>query len=258
MKVVIDESNRLMVVKAIVVEDSRLARRELTELLKIFPEIEIVKEADNINKAKQIIETLKPDLIFLDINMPGGNGFELLESLASCPEVIFTTAYDEYAVKAFEYNALDYLLKPINTKRLAQAVGKIKDRISVVRSLEGSNNLKRLGKIFIKDGDRCWIVEHEKIKYFESSGNYVKIHFDNNKPMLYKSLNKIEETLDDDLFVRASRQFIINKKFISSIHHSSEKGLSITMDDKKVIAISRRNTFRVKKILPYRESNTNI
>jgi len=242
-----NELDRTMLIKVIIVEDSRLARLELTELLKAFPEIEIINEADNISKAQRIIETLKPDLIFLDINMPGGNGFELLESLKNCPEVIFTTAYDEYAVKAFEYNALDYLLKPINTNRLAQAIGKIKNKMNVVHSLEDPNKLKRLGKTFVKDGDRYWIVRHEKIRYFESCGNYVKVHFDNNKPMLYKSLNKIEISLEDDLFVRANRQFIINKTFISSVHQSSEKGLSITMDDEREIVVSRRNVSQVKK-----------
>ena len=142
-----NELDRTMLIKVIIVEDSRLARLELTELLKAFPEIEIINEADNISKAQRIIETLKPDLIFLDINMPGGNGFELLESLKNCPEVIFTTAYDEYAVKAFEYNALDYLLKPINTNRLAQAIGKIKNKMNVVHSLEDPNKLKRLGRL---------------------------------------------------------------------------------------------------------------
>lgn len=237
-----------MIINAIIVEDSRLARRELTELLKIHPEINIIDEAEHIEKAKILIETLRPDLVFLDINMPGGSGFQLLEKLIICPNVIFTTAYDEHAVKAFEYNALDYLLKPINPKRLAQSVSKIINKICVLNELKVGDSVNSSKKIFVKDGDKCWLVSHVKIRYLESCGNYVKIHFEKNQPLYYKSLNKIEEILDRHLFVRASRQFIINKNYISKVDDSGEKGLSLTMDDERIIAISRRNISQVKKI----------
>ncbi|NQZ07583.1 MAG: response regulator transcription factor [Algicola sp.] len=234
--------------KAIIVEDSRLARLELQELLKCHPEIEVVGEAKNITIAQQKIEALAPELIFLDINMPGGDGFELLERLDSCPEVIFTTAYDEYAIKAFEFNALDYLLKPVNPKRLAQALTKLAEK-QPNASINTPNDAPIDHKIFVKDGERCYLIDVDKIRYFESSGNYARIHFGKNKPMLYKSLNKIEPRLQPKVFVRTNRQYIVNINYISAIETSGISGLLLTMDDGREIDVSRRHTSLFKQLL---------
>ena len=176
--------------KALIIDDERLARKELTNLLQEYPEIEIVGEAVNAEDAQEKINSLKPDLLFLDIQMPEKTGFELLQSLDNVPEVIFTTAYDEYALKAFDFNALDYLLKPIEPDRLKEAINKLLKRALPDEETEDSED-KKLGpsdRVFVKDGDKCWFVKLENIRLFESDGNYIKIYFDNYKPMIHKSL----------------------------------------------------------------------
>ncbi|WP_395373660.1 LytR/AlgR family response regulator transcription factor [Marinicella sp. W31] len=228
--------------RAIIVEDSRLARLELQQLLKAHPDVEIVAEAKDVRSAQLAIAENDPELIFLDINLPDGNGFELLQSLSHCPQVIFTTAYDAYAIQAFEYNALDYLLKPINPKRLQQALDK---RTGVEHDDSGTID----HKIFVKDGDRCWLIDIQQIRYFESCGNYVRLCFDSHQPLIYKSLSHIEKRLQDKVFFRTNRQFIVNVNFIQSIEASGSTGLFLTMDDGKEIEVSRRHTSHFKNML---------
>lgn len=175
--------------KAIIIDDERLARVELRRLLTPHKNIEIIGEAKNVDDALKKIEELKPDLIFLDIQMPGKNGFELLESLDSVPTVIFTTAYDEYALKAFEYNALDYLLKPIEPTRLEETINKVVIRKQEEMEAQLPNVLKEDDQIFVKDGERCWFVKLSSIRLFESEGNYVRLYFENNKPLILRTLN---------------------------------------------------------------------
>src|SRR5687767_8083070 len=171
--------------KAIIIDDERLARAELRKLLQEFPEIEIIDEAANAEEGLTKIENHNPDLIFLDIQMPGKTGFDLLSELDRAPQVIFTTAYDEYALKAFEVNALDYLLKPVEPKRLADALHKLHASEST-----GSNHhsngftsdtnrslLTENDQVFVKDGERCWFVKLSEIRLFESVGNYAKVFF---------------------------------------------------------------------------------
>lgn len=259
--------------RAIIVEDSRLARLELKALLKLHPEVEIIDEAKNIDIAHEKIEALNPDLIFLDINMPNGNGFELLERLVECPFVIFTTAYSDFAIKGFEVNALDYLVKPIHPKRLAGSIEKLKQRILETtesnekkQNEEAPNNAshspniapKRNAtelplpidhKIFVKDGEKCWLIDVAKIRYFESCGNYAKIYFETHSPMIYKSLNLIEQRLNPNIFIRTNRQFIVNTHFIRAIETRGNNGLVLTMDDAKDIDVSRRHTNTFKHLL---------
>jgi two-component system LytT family response regulator len=252
--------------RAIIVEDSRLARLELKALLKLHPEVEIIDEAKNIEIAQEKIEALKPDLIFLDINMPNGNGFELLERLIECPFVIFTTAYGEFALKAFEVNALDYLVKPIHPKRLAASIEKLNQRIleatqnplnqndnensnTAIAKSEVELPLSIDHKIFVKDGEQCWLIDVAKIRYFESCGNYAKIYFETHKPMIYKSLNLIEQRLNPNVFIRTNRQFIVNTHFIRAIETSGNSGLVLTMEDGKEIDVSRRHTNTFKHLL---------
>jgi len=228
--------------KAVIVEDSRLARVELKQLLKEHPGVEIIAEAKDMRSAQLALAKHQADLIFLDINLPDGDGFELLQSLAHCPQVIFTTAYDEYAIKAFEYNALDYLMKPINPKRLQQALEKLD-------TTDDTHDNAIDHKIFVKDGDRCWLIDIHQVRYFESCGNYVRLYFDAHQPLVYKSLSSIEKRLQEKVFFRTNRQYIVNVNFIQSIEASGSTGLFLTMDDGKEIEVSRRHTSHFKNML---------
>ncbi len=239
--------------KAIIIDDERLARKELRTLLEEYSEIEIISESHNAEHAKKNIETLKPDLIFLDIQMPGKNGFELLEELSYLPQVIFTTAYDEYALKAFEVNAFDYLLKPIEKDRLRDSIEKLKERIKedaeLDEKLASTPKSGRMGlddQVFVKDGEKCWFVKLNKVSAFESEGNYVRVYIDNYKPLILKSLNNLEQRLDDKTFFRANRKFIINLDWIEKIENWFNGGLRVTLKDEKQIEISRRQAAKLK------------
>ncbi|HNR74120.1 MAG TPA: response regulator, partial [Cyclobacteriaceae bacterium] len=213
--------------RALIIDDERLARKELAKLLEEHPSIEIVGEAMNADEAEQMINELNPDLLFLDIQMPGRTGFQLLESLESVPLVVFTTAYDEFALKAFEVNALDYLLKPIQAERLSEAIQKIMEK---ERARIGRGPGKKLGledQVFVKDGERCWFVSLANIRYFESDGNYIKVYFDANRPMIHKSLNALDDRLDERAFFRASRKHIINLSWVEGIEPWFNGGLMV-------------------------------
>ncbi len=233
-------------IKTILVDDERLARNELKKILKEFPEIEIVDEAVNVPEAIEKIETLKPDLIFLDIQMPGNKtGFDLLEVLEYMPKVVFTTAYNEFAIKAFEFNALDYLLKPIETRRLAEAIQKVKK----TREREAQTPREQLGvqdQVFVKDGERCWFVKLGEVRLFESVGNYAKVFFGTNKPLILKSLNALEERLDPKVFFRANRKHIINLQMVSKIDAHFNGGLKVTLNGGEEIEVSRRQAVKFK------------
>ncbi|MFT6828955.1 MAG: two-component system LytT family response regulator [Roseivirga sp.] len=236
--------------KALIIDDERLARKELTNLLQEYPEIDIVGEAVNAEDAIEKIEALKPDLLFLDIQMPGKTGFELLQMLDNVPEVIFTTAYDEYALKAFDFNALDYLLKPIEPDRLKEAINKLLKRAQPDEDVTLEE--KKLGpsdRVFVKDGDKCWFVKLENIRLFESDGNYIKIYFDNYKPMIHKSLNALDERLDDRAFFRASRKHIINLTWVESIESWFNGGLMVVLRGGEKVEVSRRQAARFKEMM---------
>lgn len=219
--------------KAIIIDDERLARAELKKLLLDYPEVEVVDEAANAEEGLAKIELQQPDLIFLDIQMPGKTGFDMLAQLEKAPHVIFTTAYDEFALKAFEVNALDYLVKPIEPKRLADAVQKLNaseirdsrpDIISTNNSLLTEND-----QVFVKDGERCWFVKLNEIRLFESVGNYAKVFFGANKPLILKSLNALEERLDEKTFFRANRKHIVNLRMIDKIEPYFNGGLLLEL-----------------------------
>jgi two-component system LytT family response regulator len=243
-----------MSLKAIIVDDERLARAELKKLLQAFPDINVIDEAANAEEGVDKIETQNPDIIFLDIQMPGKTGFDLLADLEKAPHVIFTTAYDEYALKAFEVNALDYLLKPIEPKRLADAVHKLQDEISRERSgINGVNRgpLTEADQVFVKDGERCWFVKLNEIRLFESVGNYAKVFFGNNKPLILKSLNSLEERLDDRVFFRANRKHIINLRWIEKIEPYFNGGLLVELKGGEKIEVSRRQTVKFKEMMSF-------
>src|SRR6187200_1019083 len=222
-----------MPLKAIIVDDERLARAELKKLLQDYPDIDVVDEAANAEEGVDKIENQNPDVIFLDIQMPGKTGFDLLTDLERAPHVIFTTAYDEYALKAFEVNALDYLLKPIEPKRLADAMQKLhvaetKENHIIPENFNQSI-LTEADQVFVKDGERCWFVKLSDIRLFESVGNYAKVFFGPNKPLILKSLNDLEERLDEKFFFRANRKHIVNLRMIDKIEPYFNGGLLLEL-----------------------------
>ncbi len=240
-----------MKIRTIIVEDERLARKEMRSLLSAFPQIDIVGEATNVSEGITKIEELKPDLIFLDINMPANKtGFDLLEVLDHTPKVIFTTAHDEYAIKAFEVNALDYLLKPIEEERLKEAIEKLEIALQSEKGTEANEEEKKLkanDKVFVKDGERCWFVRIGDVRFFETAGNYSKVIFDKNRPLILKSLNALEERLDGSQFFRANRKQIINLEFIDQIHPHFNGGLKVMLSCGEEIEISRRQASKFKE-----------
>ena len=242
--------------KAIIVDDERLARNELKRLLENFPSIEVIGEAANTDEASQLIEELQPDVVFLDIQMPGKTGFEWLEEWDGfLPEIIFTTAFDEYALKAFEVNALDYLLKPIELARLSESIQKLESRFQRPSRTEKSATTNHVlggnDQIFVKDGEKCWFVRLDRVRLCESMGNYVRLFFDDQKPLVLKSLNSLEERLDPKLFFRCNRKHIVNLNFIEKIEPWFSGGLQVTLKGEKAekIEISRRQSIRFKELL---------
>lgn len=241
--------------KVVLIDDERLARNELKKLLAEFPELDIVGEASNANEGVEKIKSLEPDLIFLDIQMPGKTGFDMLRMLDHTPEVIFTTAYDEYAIRAFEVNALDYLLKPIEPKRLADAVHKLKEihgsEEAHISDLSNRTLLNDQDQVFVKDGDRCWFIRLSEIRLFESVGNYAKVFFGDNKPLILKSLNALEERLDPKVFFRANRKHIINLRSIEKVEPYFNGGLLIELKGGDQVEVSRRQAVKFKEMMSF-------
>lgn len=239
--------------RAIIIDDERLARAELKKLLQEFPEVEVIDEAANAEEGISKIEAQRPDLIFLDIQMPGKTGFDMLSDLEKSPQVIFTTAYDEFALKAFEVNALDYLLKPVEPKRLADAIQKLHFAdVKEHRPLTENMNNSILGEndqVFVKDGERCWFVKLNEIRLFESVGNYAKVFFGVNKPLILKSLNALEERLDEKFFFRANRKHIVNLRMIEKIEPYFNGGLLLELKGGEKIEVSRRQTVKFKEMM---------
>ena len=236
---------------AIIVDDERPARIELARLLGGCPAVRLVGEAESAPEACELIERLRPELVFLDIEMPEQNGFDLLESLSPPhPQVIFTTAYNAYAVRAFEVNALDYLLKPINPRRLAAALERVVQRCAgmpaaSVESVGAGPDasaapLQPDEHVFVRDGDRCWFVPVRSLRLLESAGNHTRLHFDKATPLLYRTLNSMEERLPPALFMRANRSQLINLTMIETIGQWFSGSLKVMLKDGTEVEFSRR------------------
>ena len=225
--------------RAMIVDDEPLARRELGRLLAEFAWIDIVGEAANVGEAAPLIDRLLPELLFLDIQMPGGTGFDLLERIEHLPRVVFTTAYDRHAVLAFEVNALDYLLTPIEPARLAAAVARAQAAApnAPPAGARGGANHERL---FLRDGDRCWFVPLREVKLFTAEGNYVRISWDRIHPLLGRPLSSLEPRLDPRRFFRANRQQIINLEYIESIDLGVNGRLHVQLRGGPEVQVSRR------------------
>jgi two-component system LytT family response regulator len=241
--------------RTLVIDDERLAREELKSVLSEIHEIVVIGEAQNGDEALKLIKSEAPDLIFLDINMPEMNGFEMLKKLDEIPKVIFVTAYDEYALKAFEVNALDYLLKPIDPKRLEEAIEKLKKESDEEfestlnpKFNRSSRTLSVLDRVFIKDGEKCYFVQLADVRMLESDGNYVKVYFDKNRPLILRSLNSFEEKLDPEHFFRANRKFIVNINWIEKVENWFNGGLQVELRSGDKIEVSRRQAIRFKEL----------
>ena len=231
--------------KCLVVEDSRLARKEIVQLLDEINAFDSVEEAANGEEAKAMLKEFQPDVIFLDIHLPGMNGFEFLESLDQIPKVIFTTAYDEYAIKSFDYNAIDYVLKPIKKERLEKAIGKLKlDEIPTKNDRSGAS----VQQVFVRDGANCWFVKMADIRLFESVGNYSRIYFADKKPLIQRSLNYLEGVLDEAMFFRINRQQIINLNFIDKVDTWFTGKLLVTLNTGEKVEVSRRRATELRKL----------
>ena len=222
--------------KAMIIDDEPPARRELRRLLSEFAWLEVVGEAGNIEQAQGMVESLAPDLLFLDIQMPGGSGFDLLSRLEHLPQVIFTTAHDEHAVRAFEVDALDYLLKPIDPPRLAAALARVK----VAHAERAPRPEAVLEQIFVRDGERCWFVPLREVRLLSSEGNYIRLSWGKTQPLLGRALAALEPRLDPNRFFRANRRQIINLDFIEHVELGVNGRLHAQLRDGPEVEISRR------------------
>lgn len=240
--------------KVLIVDDERLARKELRRLLSAHPGAEVVGEAGNADEARAFLAGNRPDVVFLDVQMPGENGFELLESLETVPHVVFCTAYDEYALRAFDVNALDYLLKPVDPARLAAALKRAEAQPAADLEDEPAPRTGPLQpdeRVFVREGDRCWFVPVRSVRLLESEGNYTRLHFEEHRPAVFRSLNAMEERLSPDTFFRANRAQVINLDFIEKIEPWFSGSYIVTLRGGERVELSRRQsqTFRAKMSL---------
>ncbi|CAN5454666.1 LytTR family DNA-binding domain-containing protein [soil metagenome] len=225
-------------IRVLIIDDERYARMELKRLIAGFPELELVGEAKNADEAQQLIEDKHPDLLFLDIQMPERSGFDLLQSLEDVPEVIFTTAFDQYAVKAFEVSALDYLLKPIRAERFAQAIARLTGKAALATQSR---------QIFVKDRDQYHLIRWEKVYLIESMDNYARLFYEGKNAWLKRSLNQLVKTLDDTMFIRINRAQVVNRNFIQMINTNEHGRLTITLNSGQTLQVSQRQSVQLKK-----------
>jgi two-component system LytT family response regulator len=232
--------------KALIIDDERLARAEVRRLLDDFNWVKVVGEAENAEQALALIQAQQPDLLFLDVQMPGKTGFDLIEEIrGDMPRVIFTTAYDEFALRAFEVNALDYLMKPITPDRFAAALSRVReDSITTA----DQSPLRTSDQVFVRDGERCWFIPVSKVRLLESEGNYTRVRFENQSPLIYRSLSTLEQRLPAEDFFRINRQQVVNLHFIEKIETWFSHGLKIWLKGGEECEVSRRaaRAFRQK------------
>lgn len=233
-----------MSIKTVLVDDEPLAIAELQSMLKNHDDIEVVTVCYDAKDALSKIQELKPQLLFLDINMPGKSGFDLLSELDEAPEVIFVTAYDQFALKAFDVNALDYILKPVNPDRLTEAITKVRKKFSESKTSDERLTIQK--RIFIKDGEDCFFVPLSEIYFIESVGNYARVYYQDKKPLLHKSLNYLEEKLPEEFFFRASRQQMFNISFVKKIIPYFSNTLQVELQGGIKIDLSQRQSVKFK------------
>ncbi len=227
--------------RVLIVDDARLARAELRTLLAQIDAVELVGEAEDVPQAREAIARLHPDLVLLDIQMPSGSGFDVLANLEPAPAVVFTTAYDQYALKAFEANALDYLLKPVDPIRLRAALDKARADTSIATASTSERGpLGAEDQVFLRDGERCWFVAIGEISRIVVDGNYARVWFRDQTALLARSLTALEAKLDPTQFFRANRNTLVNLRHIRAVETSIADGYLLRLKDGGEIEVSRR------------------
>ncbi|MGX9191204.1 LytR/AlgR family response regulator transcription factor [Stenotrophomonas sp. Ker107b] len=239
--------------RVLIVDDARLARRELRTLLAAIPWVACVGEADDVPAAREAILREQPDLVLLDVQMPSGEGFDVLDGLETVPMVVFVTAYDQYAVRAFETNALDYLVKPVEAGRLQAALERGRERLSAPAAPAATDSVRdALGaedQVFLRDGERCWFVALGEIRKVVVDGNYARLWFRDQNAVLARSLSTLEARLSPALFFRANRNTLVNLRRVRAIEPSLGDGYDLTLDDGSQVEVSRRQARELRERL---------
>lgn len=235
-------------IKAIVVDDERLARKELILMLNEFSNIEISGEASDISTAQKLLTEIKPDLVFLDIQMPGESGFDLINSIPANTKVIFVTAFDEYAIRAFDVSALDYLLKPVNPKRLKETIEKIGQVNSSVLILGELRKLEEHDRLLVTLNSKLQFIKVNSIIYISAAGDYTEVQTsEHQKGITLKSIKEWEMRLPESLFVRIHRSTIVNLEFVERIDEWFQKSYRIHLKNIDFpFEVSRRYTAKLK------------
>ena len=245
-------------IRTIIVEDEELARNLLKSFLKDQENIEVVAECENGFEGVKMINELKPDLVFLDIQMPKITGFEMLELLEHKPHIIFATAYDQYALKAFEYNAADYLLKPYSKVRLNEAIEKVAERIrndgsesEVADKVSDYPREETLDRIVVKDRHKINIIPVDDVRYIESMDDYVMIYTANSRHMKQKTMKYFEGALDPNHFIRIHRSYIVKVEEINEIQQYEKESYIVILHDKTKLKVSKTGYKNLKEILNF-------
>jgi two-component system, LytTR family, response regulator len=239
----------------IIIDDEKLARDLLLEYVELFPELEVIAECSKGSDAVDKINTLKPDLIFLDVQMPGMNGFDVLDEIDHDPYVIFTTAYDKYAIKAFEKNAVDYLLKPLDEERFTLAVNRAMKRKSmeqgdigeILRTFKHADKESYETHIFVQKSEKLFNLPVEEIIFLEASGDYTVINAKHDQFVSSMGIGKVEELLNPETFIRVHRSTIININFLKEIERHFNGGLIVKMQNGKSFPVSRTYAKEIRK-----------
>ncbi|MBN5049784.1 response regulator transcription factor [Stenotrophomonas maltophilia] len=236
------------VLRVLIVDDARLARQELRTLLSSLPWVQCVGEADDVPAAREAIATLAPDLVLLDVQMPSGSGFDVLDGLERVPAVVFVTAYDSYAVRAFQANALDYLVKPVEAPRLLEALERARQHAQLSTEAPGGHGtLGTQDQVFVREGERCWFVAVAEIRRLVVDGNYTRLWFRDQNALLARSLSALEARLPPDLFFRANRNTLVNLRRIRAVAPSIGDGYDLALDDGSEVEVSRRQARELRE-----------
>jgi two-component system LytT family response regulator len=244
-----------MQIKCLIIDDEQLARDLLREYIEQIPELNIIGEAARGSEAVERIDSDKPDLIFLDVQMPGMNGFDVLDEISHDPHVIFTTAYDQYAIRAFEKNAVDYLLKPIDQERFKLAVNRAIDRMrleqnpvgELLRSLKTDNKSSFDSHIFVQKSEKLINLPVEEIMFLEASGDYTILTTKNDQYVSSSGIGKLEEILNPEIFFRVHRSTIININYLKEIERHFNGGMMVKMVNGKTFPVSRTYARLIRK-----------
>lgn len=239
--------------RVIIIDDEVLARERIEHQLQEYDEIKVIASCSNGFDGYKLINELHPDLVFVDIQMPKINGFEMLELITDKPTIIFTTAFDEYALKAFEEGAVDYLLKPFSKNRFRQAIEKFLTLNTLHQNfdIEGftSDMPERQNRIVVKDHNEIQIIPIEKITYFEADDDYVTIHTTSGKHLKNTTMKYLEKILNPKFFVRTHRSYIINSNELTKLEPYGKNSLIAILKDGNRIPVSKSGYITLKKHL---------